>query len=77
MDDGLFGKYGKLLIVRNTALEEIRTYIKKETGVILEQEEIILTKKTLSFQTSSVKKTTLRKKSVIEFLTTKGYTIKW
>ena len=77
MDDGLFGKYGKLLTVRNTALEEIRTYIKKETGVILEQEEIILTKKTLSFQTSSVKKTTLRKKSVIEFLTTKGYTIKW
>ena len=77
MEDGLFGKYGKLLTVRNNTLEEIRIYIKKETGVILKSEEIILTKKIISFQTSSVKKTILRKKSIIEFLTIKGYTIKW
>ena len=38
--------------------------------------EIIIEKKTISFQTSSVKKMLLKKKSIQDFLQEKGYIVK-
>lgn len=76
MNEGLFAKYVHAIKKRNTSLEEIIEYIEKETGVLLVQDEIVLQKKTISFQTSSVKKVLLRKQSIQEFLKGKGYTVK-
>lgn len=76
MDQGLFGKYVKVLVQRKNILDEIIEYTQQETGVILNSMEIIISKKTISFQTSSVKKVLLRKKSIEDFLKKKGYTLK-
>lgn len=76
MNEGLFAKYIHAIKKRSNSLEEIVEYIEKETGVLLVQDEIVLQKKTISFQTSSVKKVLLRKQSIQEFLKGKGYVVK-
>jgi hypothetical protein len=76
MEQGLFGKYAVALSQRKNKQEEIIAFIEKETGVILGTEEIVLQKNNISFQTSSVKKVLLRKKSIEDFLKEKGYIIK-
>lgn len=76
MDQGLFGKYQKTLTQRKNILDEIISFIEQDTTVKLTEEEIIIQKKTISFQTSSVKRIILRKKSVEEFLQKKGYLLK-
>lgn len=76
MNEGFFAKYIHVIAKRNNNLEEIIEYIKNETGVLLSLDEIILQKKTISFQTSSVKKILLRKQTVQEFLKEKGYVVR-
>lgn len=76
MNEGLFAKYVHVIAKRNNSLEEIIEFIEKETGILLTHDEIILQKKTVSFQTSSVKKTLLHKKTIQEFLKGKGYVVK-
>ncbi len=76
MNDGLFTKYLSVIKKRQSVVQDIIEHITKESGVTLTQEEIIIEKKTISFQTSSVKKMLLKKKSIQDFLQEKGYIVK-
>lgn len=73
MDTGLFEKYSKVLHQQSSQKKEIIDFIQVTCGAIFSEEEIIIQKKKISFQTSSVKKTILQNKKIIEFLTQKGY----
>lgn len=76
MDNGLFGKYANVLVERKNKIDEIIDFITQETNIVLYKEEIIIKKNIISFQTSSVKKVLLRKKSIEEFLERKGLQIR-
>jgi len=76
MNEGLFTKYLSVIKKRQSTVQGIIEYIFKESGITLIQEEIVIEKKTISFQTSSVKKMLLKKKSIQCFLQEKGYTVK-
>jgi hypothetical protein len=76
MDLGLFGKYAAVLVKQKHEKDEIIECLEKETGVTFLSEEISIKKNILSFQTSSVKKMMLKKKSCEEALKEKGYSIK-
>ena len=75
MDQGLFGKYNRVVLERKNKVEEIIDFIKKETGATIEKDEVVLKKNTVSFQVSSVKKVVLQKKSIKDFLEGKGYIV--
>ena len=73
MELGLFQKYNKVLTQQLLQKKEIIDFIKQETGVIFTEQEFIIQKNKILFQTSSVKKTILQNKNVITFLIQKGY----
>jgi hypothetical protein len=75
MDNGLFNKYDTFLQQRENTVQELIIYIQETTGVLLTKEEIVLTKKSVTFQTSSVKKTVLIKKNTKDLLKKKGYIV--
>lgn len=75
MLEGLFKKYTKVLIQKKNEKEEIILFLFKETGVLFKEEELVIQKYIITFHSSSVKKTLLQKKSIQEFLHTKGYRI--
>jgi len=74
MDQGLFGKYRREINTRKNTINEIIDCIKELTGVVLDPSEIVLKKKTISFQTSSVKKSILQTTKCKEILHQKGFT---
>ena len=51
--------------------------IQEITGVILEKEEINISKKNITIQTSSVKRSLLSQKKIKELLKEKGYELKF
>ncbi len=73
MEKGLFEKYSKVLHHQSSQKKEIIDFIKITCGAIFSEEEIVIQKKKISFQTSSVKKTILQNKNITEFLIKKGY----
>ncbi len=75
MLEGLFQKYTKVLIQKKNEKEEIMLFLFKETGALFKEEELVIQKNTITFHSSSVKKTLLQKKSIQDFLHTKGYRI--
>jgi hypothetical protein len=77
MDLNLFGKYAAVLVKQKNKKDEIIECIEKETGITFFSEEIVIQKQIISFQTSSVKKMMLRKKSCEEALKEKGYSVKF
>ncbi len=76
MDINLFAKYSKTIERQASHKKEIIDFIKKETGVIFKEEEIVLEKNKISFHTSSVKKITLLNKKIQEFFFKKKYKLK-
>jgi hypothetical protein len=76
MDNGLFNKYDTFLQQRENIVQELIIYIQETTGVLLTKEEIVLTKKSVIFQTSSVKKNVLIKKNTKDLLKKRGYIVK-
>lgn len=77
MDQGLFGKYLVTIRKRENEQNEIISFIKENSGVELLPNEIVLKKKNLSFQTSSVKKMVLQSKKIDILLQEKGYYVKF
>lgn len=73
MEKGLFEKYSKVLHQQSSQKKEIIDFIQITCGAIFYEEEIVIQKKKISFQTSSVKKTILQNKNITEFLIKKGY----
>lgn len=76
MNEGLFEKYSKVLKEKCKEKEEVITLLKEVIGIIFKEEELVIQKKTISFQISSVKKNILIQKNIKNKLKEKGYNIK-
>ena len=59
MEGSLFQKYNKVLKEKKSEKELIIKCIQNETGVVFKEDEIVIQKKSITFHTSSVKKTLL------------------
>ncbi|MDB5259915.1 MAG: hypothetical protein JWN37_146 [Candidatus Nomurabacteria bacterium] len=76
MDLGLFEKHIKALINQKKTKEQIINEIKEKTGVSLKEEEIQVTKKEVSLNTTSVKKSLLFQKGIKKILEENKFTLK-
>ncbi len=73
MDQGLFKKHLLTIKTIQDTQEEVCAYIQKETGVLLNKEELHITKKTITLTISSVKRSQLLQKNIKLILEKKGY----
>lgn len=73
MDQGLFKKHIINLQKIKDEKQEVLNLIKELSGVYLQDNEILVSKKNITIQTSSVKRSFLLQKKVKEFLKEKGY----
>jgi hypothetical protein len=77
MDQSLFKKHILQIQKIKDSKEEVCLLIQEVTGVLLEQEEITISKTNITIQTSSVKKSILSQKRIKELLKEKGYELKF
>jgi hypothetical protein len=73
MDEGLFKKYSIQVQKNKDVKEDILVYIQEKTALTLTQEEVTISKKVVTIQTSSVKRSLLLQKKIKEVLLEKGY----
>jgi hypothetical protein len=76
MDQGLFKKHFLQIQKNKDSKDEVLLYIQEATGIILKPEEITLSKKNVTVQTSSVKRSQLIQRKTKEILEKKGYSLK-
>lgn len=75
MEENLFSRYTKVVQKNQEEKNSLIESIYKQTSVLLQGKEIIIEKKKVTIQTSSVKKAELYRKKVKEVLQEKGYTL--
>jgi hypothetical protein len=75
MDQGLFKKHILTIQALHDTQEEVRLYIQKETGIPLINDELRISKKVVTLQTSSVKRSLLLQKGIKTLLQKKGYSL--
>lgn len=75
MDEGLFARHAAHLCKRKDVKAEIIGLVKKETGIVLQEDEFSISKKHITLYLSSVKKSTLVRKNVKALLESRGYTL--
>lgn len=75
MDQGLFAKHIHTVLTRNSKKQEIISFLLEKTGIQVNEEEFTLSKKKISFTTSSVKKTALIQKGTEALLQSLGYSL--
>lgn len=75
MDEGLFKKYSISIKKNNTIKEDLCNLILEKTGVHLNLTEVSVSKTTVTFHVSSVKKSILTQKKIKEILEEQGYKI--
>lgn len=73
MDGSLFKKYEQRIQKNKTEKEELLRYIEEKTDVLLLEGEVVIDGKKIKIQTSSIKKTFLKKNNIELFLKEKGY----
>ena len=76
MEKSLFEKHLSFVKKRKNNKEEILSFIKEKTGILLDEKEISLSKKEINLVVSSVKKARLIQKGAPEIIKQKGYTLK-
>jgi hypothetical protein len=76
MDQGLFKKYTIQIQKNKDIQEDIRLFILEKTNISIEEKELQITKKIITIQTSSVKKSLLIQKKIKNLLQEKGYLLK-
>lgn len=76
MNEGLFEKYKRVLKQKQLEKQEVINLLKEITGIDFKEEELVITKKVISFHTSSVKKSMMLQKNTQAKLQEKGYRIK-
>lgn len=75
MDEGLFRRHILQIQKVQDTKEEVCAYIQEKTGVEITKEEVSITQKKVTIQTSSVKRSILLQKKLKEILQEKGYTL--
>lgn len=76
MNEGLFEKYRKVLVQKQSEKQEVLILLKEILGIDFKEEEISVQKKLISFHISSVKKNILIQKNIKTKLEEKGYMMK-
>ena len=76
MDESLFIKHAIQIRKQKNSKEEIISYIKEKIGVELQEEMFSVSKKEVTFSTSSVIKQKLFQKNIVKVLEEKGYITK-
>lgn len=74
MDQGLFTKHIRNVQERDSQKQKIITLLFEKTGVTLTESELVLSKKTISITTSSVKRSVLLKNDIHTILQSNGFT---
>lgn len=74
MDQGLFRKHILQIQKVHDIKDDVCAYIQEKTGVTINKEEIMVTQKIVTIQTSSVKRSVLLQKNIKALLQEKGYT---
>jgi hypothetical protein len=75
MDEKLFSKYKKAIEEQKNTKTEILVYIETTTGVVLGEDEIIITKNTIKITTSSAKRSKLLQKNIYKHLKDKNISV--
>ena len=75
MDEKLFSKYKKAIEEQKNTKTEILVYIETTTGVVLGEDEIIITKNTIKITTSSDKRSKLLQKNIYKHLKDKNISV--
>ena len=76
MKEGLFKKYNIQLEQRTHIKKEVIQYIQEKTGIILQEENIVILKKVISLYVSSTLKQKLFQKNISKILKDKGFHLK-
>lgn len=76
MEEGLFIKYGKVIQQKKSEKESILQIIKEKTGITFEEHEVVIQKNTVTFHTSSSKRSIIIQKNIKNVLQQIGYTSK-
>ena len=76
MDQSLFTKHIVNIKKQKNNKEEVLLYIKEKTNIGLEEKDIVLSKKQVKLNISSVIKQKLFQKNIAGLLKEKGYTLK-
>ena len=76
MDEGLFSRYKKQIEEQKENKQDLIMYIKKYTGILLEDNEIQITKKEISLFVSSIVKQRLFQKNIEKILKERGFVVK-
>jgi hypothetical protein len=76
MDEGLFKKYSIQVQKNKDVKEELFTYIQEKTSLVLTVDEMSISKKIITIQTSSVKRSLLLQRNIKAVLLEKGYVVK-
>lgn len=76
MDEGLFARHAVQLRKRKDVKVEIIGLVKKETGIVLQEDEFSISKKHVTLYLSSVKKSMLASKNIKALLESRGYTLR-
>jgi hypothetical protein len=76
MEESLFSKHILQIKKQKNKKEEVINFIKEKTGIFLQSEDITITKKNITFSTSSVVKQKLHQKNIQTILLEHGYTSK-
>jgi hypothetical protein len=76
MDIGLFAKYAVQINTQKSKVSDLLACIKDVSGIEILEDEVSLQKNTVIFTVSSVLRSKLMRKEVIEALTKGGYIVK-
>lgn len=76
MEKNLFIKHFLVVEKQKINKENIINIIKEESGIILNEDDFILLKKEITLQLTSVKRSMIMQKKVIEALKEKGYILR-
>jgi hypothetical protein len=76
MDESLFKKHLINIKRQQDKKEEVIFYIKEKTGIEIEGKDLIISKKEITFNLSSVIRQKLFQKNLENLLKEKGYTLK-
>ncbi|MEN9551801.1 MAG: hypothetical protein RI935_178 [Candidatus Parcubacteria bacterium] len=76
MNEDLFLKYKKTITLKKNIKEDLIQHIQQTTAIQITEKEIIIEGKEIRFFLSSIKRSQLIKKNIVEILKEKGYYLK-
>lgn len=76
MEEALFTKHLIEIKKQKNNKKEVILIVKEKTGIVLKEKEVFLSKKEVVFHVSSVKRSKITQKRIIEILKQEGYVLK-